>query len=117
MGFPLVFRVCDKESMQRSNTDSTVQTEDASTSQENITGWPHGFGFQSCVRYAEIRHRGNMVQTTDEEWRMNPHHDSILGLNFMCLGRHMSPMKLHALHQVCIPFCTRWSCIVASPRT
>ena len=35
---------------------------------------------------------------------MNSHHSSIVGLNCMCLGQHMSPMKLHALHQVCIPF-------------
>jgi hypothetical protein len=53
--------------MQRSNTEvKWVQTEDALTFQENITGWPHGFGFQSCVRYAEIRRRGHMVQRVDE---------------------------------------------------
>jgi hypothetical protein len=92
--------VHDKESTQRSNTDSTVQTEGVSASQENITG----FGFQSCVRHTEIRRKIHGFRQPTTEWRMNPHHGSILGLNCMCLGRHMSPMKLHALHQVCIPF-------------
>jgi hypothetical protein len=59
--------------MQRSNIEvKRVQTEDVSASQENITGWPHGFGFQSCVRYAEIRHRGNMVQTMDGRMEDEP---------------------------------------------
>jgi hypothetical protein len=39
---------------------------------ENITGWPHGFRFQSCVRYAEIRCIGNMVQTADKRMEDEP---------------------------------------------
>jgi hypothetical protein len=77
-----------------------VHTADTSASQENITV----FWFQSCVRYEEIRRRGHTFRQLMQEWRMNLHHNSILGLNFMCLRRHMSPMKLHALHQVCVPF-------------
>jgi hypothetical protein len=51
MGLSLVFRVHDKESMHRDQMQTQmVQMEDASASQENIPGWPHGFGFQSYVR-------------------------------------------------------------------
>jgi hypothetical protein len=42
-----------------------VQTEGASASQENITGWPHGFGFQSCMRYAKVEYRGHGIHGSD----------------------------------------------------
>jgi hypothetical protein len=57
-----IFRMRDKESTQRSNTDSTVQTEGVSASQENITG----FGFQSCVRHMQ-RSRIPQFQTDDDK--------------------------------------------------
>jgi hypothetical protein len=49
-----------------------VQTEDVSASQENIIRRSHVFGFQSCVRYAEIRRRGNTVQTMDGRMEDEP---------------------------------------------
>jgi hypothetical protein len=48
--------------MQRSNAEvQWLQTEDALASQENITGWPHGFGFRSYVRYAKVEYRGHEI--------------------------------------------------------
>jgi hypothetical protein len=78
-----VCRMRDNKFTQRLNTDSTVREEGVSASQENITG----FQFQRCIGLTELgrkdppRFRQQMI-----EWRTNPHHGSILGLNFMCLG-------------------------------
>jgi hypothetical protein len=45
--------------MQRSNAEvKWVQTEDVSASQENITGWPHGFRV-SEFEYAKVEYRGH----------------------------------------------------------
>jgi hypothetical protein len=52
--------------MQRSNAKvKRVQTEGALASQENIIGWPHGFGFQSCIRYAKVEYRGHGIHGSD----------------------------------------------------
>jgi hypothetical protein len=106
--FPLVFKVRDKESTQRSNTDSTVQTEGVSSSQENITG----FGFQSYVRHTKIIWN-SQFETVDDRMEDKP---------LSCLN---SWVKLHvpgpthvpheaacAFHQVCVLFFfTHWSCM------
>jgi hypothetical protein len=71
----LVLGMRDKQSMQRSNTDSTVLTEGVSTPQENNIG----FGFQSCVRVCqsvpEVRRSDSLVEDNpfrQLEWRRNP---------------------------------------------
>jgi hypothetical protein len=72
-GFATSFQSCVTRNQRRGRTQILmVQTEDASASQENITGWPHGFEFQSCVRYVEIRRRDHTVQTTDARMEDGP---------------------------------------------
>jgi hypothetical protein len=101
MGFPLVSGCVTRNQCRGRTQTQTVQTEDVSASQENITVfWVSELREGMQRSDAEAQDNGR-----HEEWRMNPHHSSILGLNCMCLGRHMSPMKLHALHQAaCSPF-------------
>jgi hypothetical protein len=148
MGFPLDFRVRDKESTQKSNADSNgsdggcidfsrkhhrLRVSELREAYRDQTRQTTPFWFSGCVTRKLSRGRSQTQNGSDSgkrnggqmqrpegihglrqpttEWRMNPHHNPILGLNCMCLGRHMSPMKLHALHQVCIPFCTHWSCM------
>jgi hypothetical protein len=106
-GLSLVFRVHDKESMQRLNMDSTVQTEGVSTSQENITV----LGFQSCVRHTEIR-RNSLFQTTDDGMEDEPQTQLTLQLLTAC-----TQVDTCLPGAACVPFCTRWSCMLASPRT
>jgi hypothetical protein len=65
----LVSGMRDKQSTQRSNTDSTVLTEGVSAPQENNTG----FGFQSCVRVCMQRSDGiHGFRQSMVEWRRNP---------------------------------------------
>jgi hypothetical protein len=71
-----------------------VQTEDVLASQGKRHGLAYGFRFQSCVRYATIRRRGNTVQTLDI--RMDDKPPSQINSSFKL---HV-PGLTHAPHEV-----------------
>jgi hypothetical protein len=100
MGFPLVFRVCDKESMQRSNTNSNGLDGGC----VGFSGKHHSFLVSEMHKVCRDQMQRKNGSDSGARMETNPHHCSILVLNCMCMGRHMSPMKMHALHQVCVPF-------------
>jgi len=69
-------------------------------SQPSNIGRLHSFGFKDAWECAEFDDAGPTISYR-ESGRMTsepPNMTRFFGLTCMCMGRNMSPMKLHALH-------------------
>jgi hypothetical protein len=72
----------------------------------------HGFGFQSCVQYADLRCRGHTVQTMDDRMENEPPTQMMLQILTAC-----TQVDTCLPGDACVPFCTLEATCVSSPRT